>query len=368
MLTLSSREQRHLEDSLQCLLSPFSHSQLDAWRRDASRRVKSLLGADMATFFLRCAGAEIYFSEDYGRETWDGYPHKWNEPGLELSRQEEWQANLGVYTRRTLYGPRLQALYRSNYYAYAISVRAYDSLGMTFDPRGDGQYAGLMFHHDSAAGRRFGSRGVQMLRLLYPSFKSGISSYVRLSEGRQTFVRTIDDLNDGIALFDLLGRQLHANRALVRLLSADPEGERVRSQVEAAARAFRHAADGRDVMDLARMSSQKVTTQRGAYTLRTSYVGTTVTGHDAILVVLDHGPDAVPLASTLRERFGLTTKEALVTALLMERRSNHEVAAVLGMSTHTARHHTESVLLKLGIHSRLDVDRAVRSALARPQA
>jgi DNA-binding CsgD family transcriptional regulator len=62
---------------------------------------------------------------------------------------------------------------------------------------------------------------------------------------------------------------------------------------------------------------------------------------------------------SLTRRFNLTPQEARVAILLAERRSNSDVAARLGISVHTARHHTERVLAKLEIHSRHDVRKAI---------
>ena len=61
-----------------------------------------------------------------------------------------------------------------------------------------------------------------------------------------------------------------------------------------------------------------------------------------------------PIGSGL-EHFSLTAREARVAGLLAERRSNREIADALGISAHTARHHTERVLSKLGVHSRAGV-------------
>lgn len=55
----------------------------------------------------------------------------------------------------------------------------------------------------------------------------------------------------------------------------------------------------------------------------------------------------------------LTPRERAVASLLAARRTNAEIAAVLGLSRHTARHHTEHVLAKLGVRSRRDVARHV---------
>jgi DNA-binding CsgD family transcriptional regulator len=61
----------------------------------------------------------------------------------------------------------------------------------------------------------------------------------------------------------------------------------------------------------------------------------------------------------LVRRFGLTGQEARVAVLLADQRTNREIADCLGVSVHTARHHTERVLAKLHIHSRYDVRRAI---------
>ncbi|HET9425589.1 MAG TPA: LuxR C-terminal-related transcriptional regulator [Gemmatimonadaceae bacterium] len=55
--------------------------------------------------------------------------------------------------------------------------------------------------------------------------------------------------------------------------------------------------------------------------------------------------------------YRLTAMELRVALLLADGNSNKKIAATLGVSGHTARHHTEHVLRKLGIHSRNEVAR-----------
>jgi DNA-binding CsgD family transcriptional regulator len=59
--------------------------------------------------------------------------------------------------------------------------------------------------------------------------------------------------------------------------------------------------------------------------------------------------------------FGLTPREARVAELLAARKSNAEISCELGISQHTARHHTERVLAKLGISSRRRVASVLRA-------
>ena len=61
------------------------------------------------------------------------------------------------------------------------------------------------------------------------------------------------------------------------------------------------------------------------------------------------------LAAVLADRYPLTGRETEVAHLLLLGRSNAAVAAALGISESTARHHTERVLVKLGVSSRAEV-------------
>jgi DNA-binding NarL/FixJ family response regulator len=51
-------------------------------------------------------------------------------------------------------------------------------------------------------------------------------------------------------------------------------------------------------------------------------------------------------------QYGLTLREAEVAVLLAQGRSNSDIAEQLRISPHTARHHTQRILSKLGVHSR----------------
>ncbi len=74
-------------------------------------------------------------------------------------------------------------------------------------------------------------------------------------------------------------------------------------------------------------------------------------------------PGAVPSGGQ-RDRtwpqYGLTEREAEVARLLAEGRRNNAIAAALGISPHTARHHTQRVLAKLGVHSRAEAGARLR--------
>ena len=62
----------------------------------------------------------------------------------------------------------------------------------------------------------------------------------------------------------------------------------------------------------------------------------------------------------LQMQFGLTARETEVAMLLAQGRSNVIIAKTLGVSTHTARHHTQRVLEKLKVHSRAEAGAKLR--------
>ncbi|MGQ0647546.1 MAG: response regulator [Gemmatimonadaceae bacterium] len=62
----------------------------------------------------------------------------------------------------------------------------------------------------------------------------------------------------------------------------------------------------------------------------------------------------------LQTRFGLTDRQVEVARLLAQGMSNAEIAESLGLSTYTARNHTEQVLFKLGASTRARVGAILR--------
>ena len=69
---------------------------------------------------------------------------------------------------------------------------------------------------------------------------------------------------------------------------------------------------------------------------------------------------AAPASVRLQAAYGMTPREAEVAMLLAEGCSNTTVAQRLGISPHTARHHTQRVLGKLGVHSRAEAGARLR--------
>jgi DNA-binding NarL/FixJ family response regulator len=66
-------------------------------------------------------------------------------------------------------------------------------------------------------------------------------------------------------------------------------------------------------------------------------------------------------AAYIQMRYGLTAREMEVATLLARGRSNSAIAETLGISTHTARHHTQRILTKLEVHSRAEAGAKLRA-------
>jgi DNA-binding response OmpR family regulator len=65
----------------------------------------------------------------------------------------------------------------------------------------------------------------------------------------------------------------------------------------------------------------------------------------------------------LQQQYGLTERQIEVARLLAQGMSNAEIAEQLGLSTFTARNHTEQVLLKLGASTRARVGAILRGQI-----
>lgn len=82
------------------------------------------------------------------------------------------------------------------------------------------------------------------------------------------------------------------------------------------------------------------------------------------LVAIWRSAAEYPSNEDLRRIYGLTPTQARVAQLLYVRRTNEEIRQLLNVSIHTARRHVEAVLLKVGVNSRWQVERALAEGVA----
>ncbi|MGX1308208.1 DNA-binding NarL/FixJ family response regulator [Amorphus suaedae] len=86
----------------------------------------------------------------------------------------------------------------------------------------------------------------------------------------------------------------------------------------------------------------------GRDALTVTYVGRATSGD--VLVRLS--PDTVSLEERLKEKFGLTMREAEVLHWIMQGKSNRDIAEILTLNPGTVNKHLEKILNKLGVENR----------------
>ncbi|GLC24212.1 helix-turn-helix transcriptional regulator [Roseisolibacter agri] len=195
----------------------------------------------------------------------------------------------------------------------------------------------------------------EVVGLLLPALQVAHHALATFGARRSALLASLDAMGDALLVVDADGRALHHNAALQRALAGEPAREQVLAAMHALAaevRTLRGRAATAPVIP-----ARTVQTALARYALRASLAPAALWGEEGLVqVALDAATPAIvtpPLA--IPDALGLTAREAEVARLLARRLSNAEVAAALGVSAHTARHHTERVMQKLGAARRADV-------------
>jgi DNA-binding CsgD family transcriptional regulator/PAS domain-containing protein len=357
---VSSDDLAKLDTALRTTLAPFDLASLDQWRDAVNRQLRALLRADAASFMLPECGGPLLRSDGLDSAVLAAYAERYGalDTGLRVRRR---QLGLEVWTRAMLW-TRAETR-RSEYFAdFVTPHRLHDAVGISFDLPG-GAFAGVSFHHRSRGGTRFGARGLAILRLLRPAIKTAVAMHRMFVRRRGDLSCALDTLTEGVLLADLRGQVLHVNPSLGRILSADPERERVRRAIEQVRRSvgwrMRRLAVPAGLAEgpLATV----VRTAATSYHVRGVYLGpTALPPHQVVLVVAERLTPEPPSREMLTRRYSLTSREAEIAIAVAEGKSNAEIATALVISPHTARHHVERVLAKLGVHSRAAVGPALQ--------
>jgi DNA-binding CsgD family transcriptional regulator len=164
----------------------------------------------------------------------------------------------------------------------------------------------------------------------------------------------LDNIDQGIVLLASDSYPCFTNSAAERILTADAERGDIAREMRSVSRAV--LADRR-----AEAAEVEVATREGRYRMRARILSQKIREirHRAVLVTIERAAAHLPSCACLMQRFGMTAREADVALLLARGKRNTAIAEELMISTHTARHHTESVLSKLSVHTRAEVSRAI---------
>lgn len=173
----------------------------------------------------------------------------------------------------------------------------------------------------------------------------------------------LDTIDDAFCVCDATGRIHHENQPFRELITRNGDLEAIRSEARrlactAVRVTFRHNDPARNDGPAGRVSEVSV---RGlSYRLRASLLRQTESDLSAAALVSLEVVGGVTIAEHVRVAHRLTPREAQVVELLAEGHSNRRVAEELGVSTHTARHHTGRVLSKLQARGRAEVGAMIR--------
>jgi DNA-binding CsgD family transcriptional regulator len=342
------------------VLSPSSFPSEREWHLDVLEKLSGLVGC---------------YKSGIRRPT--GAAHQWTERGCDKSAiplynayfqkfdhgralgDAEVRPNYIVSTTHRFRG-RLTELRQSEFYCdFLQPFGFYDGITLSTRRRHHHKGSTLYLWHERELTEAQRSRTIAILGLLAPAFRSGMGATARLRCGNESFHTVVDSLTEGCALFTHSGVLVHQNPALTALYSESAGGEPLRGAVMSVAASMREAyLWGRSVTAGPRAAAADVCDSTGTYRVMGCLLGQSPSENQtAILVTVLRVRYAGILSQseTLKERFGLTQRESEVALLLVARRTNQEIATALGTSAHTARHHTENVMRKMGTASRIEV-------------
>ncbi len=356
-MTLSLHDLSLLESVSRVLLAPLAAPSVDAWRQDAVYQVRTLLRADHAIFGI--TGMEHpYVIDGVDVDTWQRYAdyitHTQMAWGTRDAVVDCWLRSHhaqggGAFSEQTIdhvlqrHSLSLRTSELMN--GIAWPNRMYSLCGVTASV-GTAQ-AGLQVTYERPNPDAAESN-LALMRVLLPAFRGGLDAWGRFGTQRTT----LDLMDAPLIVFSLDGMEVHRNPALERLLGADPHRTLVDARLARAGREMRGHGPGLGVPP-----TMQVETPQGTYTLRASLLPAGSFGPEqAVLVsVQSSATPALPAPDDVRQRFGLTRREAEVALLLAEGLSNAQMAERLFVSPHTARHHVENVMGKLEVVSRAAV-------------
>lgn len=347
-VALSSDDHDRIARAARILASPLAFDTTAEWGLAAQQAAAEAVGADKS--FIHWTGLDELITETYSPDAiaqYASYLPLFEEIGL-YERSER----LGVFTRREAYGPHVERMRETEYVQeFLPSVDANDALTI-YVPAGRrpaSEPAVQLIVNSSTPGKSFGPRHTEIACRLRPAFEAGVAVQRQMNGVRGDLMSLVDVSGGACAVFAADGCLVHVSRALEAALTREPS----------------RAA----LVDLAqRMAVEAMASPQKA--MKGHFVGAAGRYHFSASAALESRPLVVvavdvpprprqgPTSDEVAERFGLTPRQAEVALLLGQRYSNKEIAAALSVSVHTARHHVEAVLDRLGVH-RKDIGKAI---------
>lgn len=164
----------------------------------------------------------------------------------------------------------------------------------------------------------------------------------------------LDTIEHGIVLLRSDSFPCYSNATAQRILTADSERGVLARELRSVSRtAF--DSGGHEPVEV------EIATRAGWYRMRAALLLQKIKeiSNRTVLVTIERAEENLPSREFLIRRFDMTAREAEVALRLARGARNAAIASELHISPHTARHHTENVLAKLGVHARGEVARAI---------
>lgn len=366
-LSLSGADLERYRTVLSSLLSPLHPGDTEAWAGRVVRGFAELLGCDRSFLLLPPAPSgdgfrivspnldatcredlkEFAPSSDHG----DG-PAK--DPEHDRAMRRLAAAGVGVWNRERVERlTRVKFIDMDRFHAQMMEphdVSDFATLALWL-PEGPAMLSCL-------APTPFDDYRLGVLSLLAPAFEAAVTTLLTL-EDRGAAIGALLDRLDTAALVAFADGETHRNRRLRNLLDglANPDdSSRLVSELErTGGEALRlHEPPGKATSPTPLDAGTRTVAISGRrLRLHASWLppGTAGPG-PAALVMAEGTSPRLPDPRALAGRYGLTPRQAQVARLLGSGASNREIADRLEISPHTARHHAQSVLNRIGIHSR----------------
>lgn len=363
-LTLTPDDLVRWEAASRVLVSPLAAPSLEEWQREVCRTLRDLFCTDRSLVAFP-VGADFAFSEDLEPHTITGIEHFMKAPALhgqgsedplvDLFFQRRHQRGIDAVNYATVNQILEGGLDRCTFHNEVLLGSGFKDchvLFLQFQVRGTLVNAKAGVYYEKPIPDAVSETGLLLLQSLRPSLRAGLDALVRLDAQRAA----LDTLCEALVVFDPTGREIYRNPPLIALLQADSEPMRLEGELGLLAHSL--CALGfprRQPQKAFDRAEREVRTAHGHYTLRGTLLPPGAFGIDGavmISVATHHSGPLFPSPEMLRERHGLTRREAEIALLLAAGFSNEEIARRLFISAHTARKHTEHVLEKLGLKSR----------------
>lgn len=376
-LSLSEHELRLLTRAAETLLDPFGFGTIDGWREAVIERLKAIVRADVGIFYLFRTPtpdqAQPVFSRDLSADQVADYIRY---ALFDAGSDRVLAYGLSAINQRQLVGEDWEAYHADRAVnKFYLPNRLLDSVALVLFDRDGRKEASVELHRDDFGTRLFGEEGSARLGLLLPAIRAAVAAVRAAATGPHGLESLLGDAGYSVALADARGRITFRSSSLAALIDADPEGSRVAAALEGLASSHAGLFEARGwgcrhrnllpSLEGARHATATITTAAGRYQLSAVEAPASLnSGRHGFLLRIEPMFDPRLDALKAKDRFRLTTRELQVARLLAAGSTNDAISAALGISTNTARRHTEKVFAKLGVNVRAAVGPAMRGTRA----